>query len=156
MLLPPGTPVLALLSLRLAEKAHRGAQLLVIDADAREMRLEGGALLSRGRYHEMLGSDVVRSRHIRFLGRPLKERTRTSRQRQVADNGAGTAFFDRSLKLVAKLQGVDLQASHGLEAYAFAVLDNGEEDMLREHLVGMRTLRLFLSENGKYALGAMG
>ena len=151
-----GRAVLALLGLGLAEEAHGGAQLLVVDADPRQVGLEGRALLASGGDDEMLGADIVRARHVGFLGRPLEEGARAPREGQVADDRAGAALLDRALELVAELEGIDLEAAQGLEADALPLLDDGEEDMLGQDLIGPGPLGLFLGENGEHALGAMG
>ena len=82
---PPGVPpnagmiaFLALFGLRFAQKADCGSELLVVDADAREMGLEGRALLARGGDDEMLGADIVGAGHVGFFRGPFEQGPRAS------------------------------------------------------------------------------
>ena len=49
-----------------------------------------------------------------------------------------------------------LRLREGLEADALPFVDNGEKDVLRQHLIGPASLGFLLGENGQDALGAMG
>ena len=67
--------VFPFVGLGLAKKANRRSELLVVDADTREVAFEDGSLLAGRCDDEMLGAYVVRTRHIGFLGGSFEKET---------------------------------------------------------------------------------
>ena len=57
-------------------------------------------------------------------------------------------LFNRSLKLIPKLQGINFQAPEGFEANAFTFPYNSEQDVLGHDLIGPGMFGLLLGKNG--------
>ena len=122
------------------------------DVVPRQVAGHDASLLLDGGQQEVLGADVLVAHVAGLFGGILQDLLAALGGRDVAEDQAALALGQALLDLRLHLGDVHLDAQQRLDRDAFPVLQEGEDDVLGQELVGVEALGLLLREYGEHLL----
>ena len=110
------------------------------------------ALLLHGGQQQVLGADVLVAHVAGLLGGVLQDLLAALGRGHVAEDEAALALGQALLDLRLHLGDVHLDPLQGLDRHPFPVLQQREDDVLGQELVGVEALGLLLREDREHLL----